>query len=239
MLGTTFRAVVLIVLVGQFSACAFIRPATVPIESEYYRYDKSNSILVVLLPGFGDAPEKYVTHGTVEQINACRDGVNILGVNSHFGYYRSETIVERLRTDIIIPAKASGIEQVWLFGISMGGLGSLLTQLENPELVHAVIVMAPYIGDWDEISSYLADPGKAAESVRPEFINLWQSFISTPKGEADISLAFGTDDHLNPQHRWFASLLAESQVAAIPGGHKWATWKKLWPEALQNSGLCR
>ena len=232
------KSILLIVFFGQIAGCAFIQPTRVPIESHYFNFDKSNSILVVLLPGFGDRPEEFVTHGTVEQIIACQSAVNILGVNSHFGYYRKSIIVERLREDIIIPARASGIEQVWLIGISMGGLGSLITQRENPDKVQSVIVMAPYIGEWDEISQYISDSEKAAQSIRPEFIDLWQWLTSYPKGEANITLAFGAEDHLNPQHRWFSSLLADSQVVKAPGGHKWATWKTLWPQALQKSGLC-
>ena len=232
------KVIVLILFFGQISGCAFIQPTRVPIESYYYNYDKSNSILVVLLPGFGDLPEQFVTHGTVEQIMACRPEVNILGVNSHFGYYRESIIVDRLQEDIIAPARASGIEQIWLLGISMGGLGSLITQREHPDEIQSVIVMAPYIGEWDEISEYISDPEKAAQSIRPEFINLWQWLSSKPKDEANITLAFGEDDHLNSQHRWFASLLGDSRVVKAPGAHKWAVWKTLWPQALHKSGMC-
>jgi len=234
----TAPSIFLFIIFGQIAACTFIQPTRVPIESQYYNYDESNSILVVLLPGFGDLPEHFVTHGTVDQITACHAAVNILGVNSHFGYYRNSTIVERLREDIIIPARASGIEQIWLFGISMGGLGSLLTLRENPDDIHSVIVMAPYIGNWDEMSDFISDPEKAAQSIRPELIDLWQWLAAKPKGEANITLAFGADDRLNPQHRWLASLLAESQVVESPGGHKWATWETLWPQAFKKSGLC-
>ena len=59
------------------------------------------------------------------------------------------------------------------------------------------------------------------------------TFIVSPKRED-----YRTDDHLNPQHRWFASLLADSQLVEVPGGHKWTTWKMLWPQALQKNGLC-
>jgi enterochelin esterase-like enzyme len=53
-----------------------------------------------------------------------------------------------------------------------------------------------------------------------------------------ITLAYGDGDDFNRQHRWLADLLEADQVISTPGNHRWVVWQKLWPQALQRSGLC-
>ena len=47
---------------------------------------------------------------------------DMVAPNAHFGYYFGETLVNRLKVDIIDPSKVKGYENVWLVGASMGGL---------------------------------------------------------------------------------------------------------------------
>ena len=228
----------LLMLVSLASGCAFFRPAEVPIASEYYHYQPSNSTLIVLLHGRGGAATNFARYGAVEQIASCQPKANILGVDSHFGYYRERIIEERLREDIIKPARDNGTRQVWILGISMGGLGSLVYRQRYPEDIEAVILMAPYLGEWDELGEYVKNPQLARQSGDPDFVEIWDALTTIPVDNPAITLAFGEDDDNNNQHRWIASLLDDSRVVSGPGAHNWNAWSKLWPEALNRSGLC-
>lgn len=228
----------LLLTVSLVAGCAFLRPADIPMSSQYYNYQAKNTTLIVLLHGRGGSAENFVRYGAVEQIAACRPDANIVGVNSYFAYYRERIIEERLREDVIQPALEAGIRQIWLLGISMGGLGSLVYRHRYNGDIEAVILMAPYLGEWDELDTYLQSPQRAVASIDPDFFEIWESIKSTGADEPAITLAFGEDDENNNQHRWLASLLDEKRVFSMPGGHKWTTWKKLWPEALKRSGLC-
>ncbi len=228
----------LLVIISLASGCAFSRPAEMPIASEYYHYQPSNSTLIVLLHGRGGAASNFIKYGAVEQIVSCQPKANILGVDSHFGYYRERIIEERLHEDIIKPALDNGTRQVWLLGISMGGLGSLVYRQRYPEDVEAVILMAPYLGKWNELYNYVNDPELARESGDQGFVGIWDALTTIPVDDPAITLAYGESDGNNNQHRWMASLLDDSRVISGPGGHNWNIWKKLWPEALERSGLC-
>ncbi len=57
--------------------------------------------------------------------------------------------------------------------------GSLLYRQEYPGDIEALIVMAPYIGDWEELTLYRADRQKFIESSGREFLDLWDSLEKT------------------------------------------------------------
>ncbi|MDH3759437.1 MAG: alpha/beta hydrolase [Gammaproteobacteria bacterium] len=228
----------LIAALSVTAGCALLRPAAIPMTSQYYHYQESSSKLVVLLHGRGGSAGNFVKNGVVEQIRACQPEASIVGVDSYFAYYRERIIEERLREDVIKPALDAGVEQIWLLGVSVGGLGSLVYRLRYTDDIEAIILMAPYLGEWDELSVYAEDPQLAQATGDPDFIEIWDSVIDIPLDKPAITLAFGALDDNNRQHRWLAGLLDESRVVSGPGGHNWSSWKKLWPEALRRSGLC-
>ena len=220
------------------AGCQFTRLPSTPVPTEYFNFDQNNSTLVILLPGFGDAPNRFVEHGTVDQIKACNPQANILGVDAHFGYYRKRSIDRRLSDDVIDPALRSGIDQIWILGISMGGMGSILYRSFYPEKLTGIILMAPFVGDRDELKLYLDDRAQAVQEVESGFIKIWDGLVNIPVDNPSITLAYGEEDGLRPQIEWLAGLLGDDRVISAPGGHNWRVWKQLWPEALQRSGLC-
>lgn len=218
--------------------CHYLRPAELPLGGEYYHYREANTRLVVLLHGLGGNARNFVQYGTVEQLRACRPDANIYLANSHFGYYRERIIGERLRLDVIEPARAAGIDEVWLMGVSLGGFGGIVYSQLYPGEIEGIVLMAPYLGDWRDLEAYLANPEGYRESGDAEFADIWQWLESTPHSQPRLVLAFGEDDDFNRQHRWLASLMDPRQVVSGPGNHRWPVWQELWPEALQRSGLC-
>jgi pimeloyl-ACP methyl ester carboxylesterase len=228
----------LLIAILLSAGCSFSRPTTTPIKHQYFNYAESNTTLVLLLPGFGDAPNNFVKHGTVEQIIDCRPDVIVLGIDAHFGYYKKNTIIDRLHHDIIRPAKIAGIKQIWLMGISMGGLGSLIYRQAHPDDIQAVILMAPYVGDWDDLTLYLRQPELARRTVSPKLIHLWDGLMASATDAPPITLASGENDSFKKQHLWLAGLIGNSHAITEPGKHRWKVWKNLWPRALQLSGLC-
>ena len=152
-------------------ACVYLKPAEIPMGGDYLHFDERNTTLVLLLHGRGGSPDNFSRYATVTQILDCNPRVNLYAPDSHFGYYRERIISERLRLDVIQPALDAGITRVWLLGVSLGGLGSLAYQMEYPEEVSGVILMAPYLGEWDELEAYVADPGGS----RSDFVEIWRA----------------------------------------------------------------
>jgi pimeloyl-ACP methyl ester carboxylesterase len=232
------RRVTAITIAVLASGCVYFKTASTPVPSEYFNYDESNSTLVLLLPGLGESPSNFVKHGAVHQIIACQPKANIIGIDSHFAYYHNASIVTRLREDIIVPARQAGVRKIWLLGISLGGMASLLYWQQYPDEIAAVIVMAPYLGEWDELELYLNDRNRFLESSNKDFLDLWDGLTNPPVSVPEITLAYGETDKFNQQQRWLAGLLDRDKVITTAGGHRWTVWQTLWPEALRRSGLC-
>jgi pimeloyl-ACP methyl ester carboxylesterase len=219
-------------------ACQYLRTAEIPMQAEYFHYRDANSTLVVLLHGLGGKPANFLKYGTLDQVLECNPDVNVVGVDGHFGYYREGIIIDRLHRDVIQPARAAGVSRIWLAGVSLGGLASLDYRQQYPGEIEAVILMAPYLGEWDELQAYLADPAAIRERVNPSFAGLWDSLVELQPKQAGITLAYGDADGFHPELQWLASRLDPQQVITAPGGHRWTVWQGLWPQALKRSGLC-
>lgn len=106
-----------------------------PLQSLYYPAEESISQenMIVFLRGRGGSHEDFSNKGFVDAIKTRKLPYDMIAPNAHFGYYMGETLVERLKVDIIDPARARGYEKIWLVGASMGGLGALIYSRYHPE----------------------------------------------------------------------------------------------------------
>ena len=237
---------VVIPLALALSGCAAMLPAPVPMESLRYERDpgKPQRCLLVMLPGRGDHARDYASHGFIEALRKRPMSVDVVAADAVFGYYARRTLVERLRTDVIEPARAKGYEQVWLMGISMGGLGSLFYSKANPGFAGAVL-LAPFLGE-EEVIDEIAKAGGPA-TWKPGNVTeddwgreLWRWLIAAvAKDDPKIVLGFGESDRLAKGHRLLASILPEGRVYRTEGIHDWPAWTKLWDAVLDRSELSK
>ncbi len=136
-----------------------------PLETLTYRAEPAkNKHLIVFLRGMGGTwrclwePHKcFESEGFVEAVRKRRLPFDMVAPNAHFGYYKVRTLTERLTEDVILPAKIKGYEKIWLAGVSMGGLGSILYLIKHPENIEGVLLLGPYLGD----ASIVAEISKA------------------------------------------------------------------------------
>ena len=121
-------------------AIAFL-PAHAPLDvREYKSADKPSEELFIFLPGIGDVLEDYETNGFIEAVLQSGAPADMIVVDAHFGYYLRQIVIERLRADVIAPARVTGgYKEIWLAGISLGGFGALL---------YASVFLVEGIGLW-------------------------------------------------------------------------------------------
>lgn len=217
------------------SSCTFIAPAKNPIEQFVFHSGDDPSIAVVLLPGAGQWVEEYQERGLVDAIINCNEQVMVVGVEAYFAYYRTKTIVDRLREDVILPLRSQGIEEVWLLGTSMGGVGTFLYRAKHPEEIDGIIAIAPFLGERDELEAYLAgDPDQQDNKMAI----IWDDLNTNATGDPKIILGFGTEDSLAPGIQWLAPQLPKDDVVERPGGHDWQTWSAMWEPLFAQTGWC-
>lgn len=230
------------------SGCLRPRPATVPLRTIALPASGESTArcLVVLLPGRRDSPEDFVRHGFPEI--AARAGIqaDFVVVDAHLGYYYRKTIVDRLRDDVIAPARKR-YDRIWLAGISLGGTGSILYTIRNPDDVNGLVLLAPFLGEEPVIDEVAAAGGlrgwKAPDPLGPDDFQrrMWswlERYENGSEGQIPLYLGFGTRDDFARANGLLGDALPPERVFTVDGGHDWRAWRALWEKAVQEAKIC-
>jgi pimeloyl-ACP methyl ester carboxylesterase len=198
--------------------------------------------LVVWLPGRGDTMADFDRQGIVATMREAGVAADAIVVDAHLGYYYKRTIIERLRADVLVPARQKGYRRIVLVGVSLGGLGSLLNERDNPGAVDALVLLSPNLGDEDGLFDRMAaagGPAAWAAGRDPKsgsvYEELW-TFLGTHVAALPPTwLFYGRDDPYGRGHHLFATLLPVTRVTTVAGAHDWPTWRALWHEVCFHS----
>ncbi len=243
------------------SGCANLREAKAPIAVRSIAAacdardarDARVDTLLVLLPGAYDKPEDFIRQGFVDAVRVRGIAVDIALVDATVPYYRERNIIERLDADVIGPARARGIRHVWIAGISIGGLGSLIYSEDKRGVVDGLLLIAPYLGERSIAAEVSASGGLANWSV-PGAIpaddddrRLWQwlKLLTRPSSTAataplpTVYLGYGVDDRFAASHHLLAEALPVDHVFTAAGGHDWPAWRAVWAKLLDAAPLPR
>lgn len=206
--------------------------------------------LVVFLPGAGDRAEDFDKYGFVSQLRARQLSVDVVSAQATIGYYMSGSMHARTHVDVVEPAVAKGYEQVWVMGMSMGGMGTLMYSHEHPELVTGAFAIAPFLGDGSLIEEIRSAGGLAKWQAPPKApltssgyqkeIWRWLQGVTagTEKGP-NLYLAWSTEDNLATADQVLAAALPADHVISAPGRHKWTTWQVIFEKFLSDSDFSR
>ena len=168
-----------------------------------------------------------------------------VAVNLHFRYYGDGGVSELVWEDVLAPAIARGYDEIWIVGISMGGLGTLLTAREHTRHIDGVILLSPYLGEESFVRS-VSDAGGLEEWTPPGemparmngdnyslFIWSWlRRYVDDPESMPELYLGFANGERLAPAAEMLARVLPEGHVLQQDGQHAWATWRPLFRTLL-------
>lgn len=233
------KALASLCLVALLSGCYYLQSTVIPIQAIHYPHQAATQEqkqqlkqLMVLLPGIGDRASAFDKHGVIEMIRAAYPMMDIVAVEAHVKYYSARTIIERLRQDIIKPALDAGYSEIYLGGISMGGIGSLLYLKNYPDDISKIFILAPYLGDPQDYN-YLIE--NTAPPQPPRDVNLWPWLTQLPDATKNkIYLAYGNNDKFAIPNALLAKQLPREHTVTQGGKHNWKTWVQLWPQLLKN-----
>jgi hypothetical protein len=79
---------------------------------------------MVWLPGAYHAARDFLAAGFAEAVRTRRIALDLNFVDMELAHVGDRSALQRLRSDIVLPARAAGVS-IWLGGISLGGLFSL------------------------------------------------------------------------------------------------------------------
>ncbi|MDD2741197.1 MAG: alpha/beta hydrolase [Rhodocyclaceae bacterium] len=235
-----WQATLTVLLASLFlSGCAATGKA--PLESLNYQREEATRQpnLLVLLRGLGADNREFEKQGVIEEIRHLGLPFDVTAPNAHFGYYQAKTFAQRLKEDVIEPARRQGYKQIWLAGFSMGGLGALIYLREHPEDIDGILLTSPFLG-WPGIHREIHQAGGVSEWL-PEAADPddWEQMIWGWIGQQDfktqvpIWLGYGENDILTRAGPpLLATVLPEARVFSTPGNHTIATFKTLFRRHL-------
>lgn len=211
----------------------------------FYGNNREHSTLLVFLPGVSDTADDFKKNGFVSELAHRKLPVDSMSVDAGVHYYIAKTIVQRLHTDIILPAMAEGYRHIWLVGVSLGGYGALLYTKEHPENVSGVITIAPYLGKQRIIQAIARAQGvDKLTTVRHDrdgqILALWawlETYLHDSATRPPLFLAYGTEDKFAFANALMARHLAKEFTLTLTGQHNWISWNQLWQNLLDNKLL--
>jgi pimeloyl-ACP methyl ester carboxylesterase len=226
------------------AGCTPTRPTRTPMDTlSAYSAAVPHDTLLVLLPGLRDRPQTFVREGFVQEIEKRALPVSVLAVDAHFGYYKEQSIVQRLREDVILPARQRGFRTIWLVGISLGGWGSLQYARTHPQEIQGMVLLAPYVGP-EDVEQAIGTAGgldawQPSEAVAndPRAGWVWFKHYRAGVTRPRVYLGFGATDRFAPGLSKLRERLPASDSAVAPGGHDWPAWNALLGEFLDRGIL--
>ncbi len=229
-----------LVALALLAGCEALRPATTPLPLLLDKGRPGGDRLLVLLPGRGSGADSYAQQGFVRLAREAGLTADAVTAAAHLGYYQRRVIHQRVAEDVIAPARARGVRSVWLGGISLGGLGSLITAYRYPGEVDGLLVMAPYLGP-DSLIAEIEKAGglrawtPSADATDLATIWVWlKGYATNPAERPPLVLAYGDSDRYARGQRLLAAVLPAERVLTTPGGHDWRVWRSLWRRAVRH-----
>lgn len=193
---------------------------------------------MVWLPGAYHAAQDFMTAGFAEAVRARRAALDLIFVDMELQHVGDRSALERLRSDIVLPARAAGIS-IWLGGISLGGLFALDYAASHSGELDGLCLLAPYLGNrilTDEIARAPGvaawQPGELAQI--DEERRIWRYVKSRGADSWPLYLGFGREDRFSAAHELLAATLPAGSVDVIDGAHEWPTWSALWENFLDS-----
>lgn len=236
-------ALAALALVALLAGCYPKGNAGVPIPHALVAAPVKATRLVVVLPGRGDDLAAMQRTGMAQSIQAAWPDADVILTGLALDYYDQGRAPQRLREEIVAPARRYGYREVWLVGASMGGMGTLMYDQAYPGEMDGLILLAPYLGEESllrEIESAGGldkwQPGAPAALSRENFQReLWRhlrSWLGDRERARDVWLAYGDRDRLKAAMPLLAPALEPDQVLVRKGGHDWKVWSSVTGEIL-------
>jgi pimeloyl-ACP methyl ester carboxylesterase len=193
---------------------------------------------MVWLPGAYHAARDFLAAGFAEAVHARQIALDLEFVDMELAHVGDRSALQRLRSDIVLPARAAGVS-IWLGGISLGGLFALDYAASHPDELDGLCLLAPYLGNRMLTAEIVEAPGLAAWqpgelAETDEERRIWR-YIKSRRGDSrPLYLGFGRGDRFAAAHELLAATLPAGSVDVLAGGHEWSTWSRLWENFLDS-----
>lgn len=219
-----------------------------PIPTSFIAAPQTAQRLVVMLPGRGDSLKSLSESGVAQLIQRQWPDADVVLAGLTMPFYREGLAPQRLHDEVIEPARRRAYRQVWLAGISLGGMGALLYDRDYPDQIDGLLLLSPYLGE-HAIHQQISDAGGLAawDAGPPQVIGpktfqteLWRylkGWSTRPQRAQSTWIAYGADESFRQPIEMITPMLPADHVIMLPGKHNWALWRQAMAELLQRASL--
>lgn len=223
---------ILTILVG---GCASGGNVHEPIPKAFFAAPQHAKRLVVVLPGRGDDLASLERKGIAGIVQARWPDADVILTGLTMPFYQQGRAARRLHDEIIAQAETDGPRDIWLLGISLGGMGALLYEHDYPGQIKGMLLFSPYLGEEPLLAEIRRagglqswNPGPA-EPLGPDTFEreLWHTIkdiSENPTRTGAFWLAYGADEPFRGAIELMSPLLPSGNVVILPGHHNWSLW---------------
>ena len=225
-----------------------IRP--VPALAHYREAGVRQRCLVVVVPGLGDGSGVALEHDLPRRLEGAGARCDTVALDATYRYYFGTEIADVLYADVLLPAAARGYEEIWLVGISLGGLGAVLTARAHPELVDGLVLLSPFLG-LDGARDDVLAAGGLAEWHPPEpmppalvdqnfsmFVWAWlRGHVTDRASMPETYVGWARGERLETGARLLGDVLPEGHALSVEGTHGWTSWTALFDELARRARI--
>jgi enterochelin esterase-like enzyme len=191
---------------------------------------------MVWLPGAYQVAQDFLAAGFAQAVQARRLALDLVFVDLELEHLGDRDALRRLRSDILLPARAAGVA-LWLGGISLGGHFALQYAASYTDELDGLCLLAPYLGNRILTAEIAEAPGLAAWppgelAETDEERRIWRYIKTRDAASTSLYLGFGRGDRFRAAHELLAATLPAHCVDVVDGGHEWPTWSRLWENFL-------
>ncbi|MCW8806857.1 MAG: alpha/beta hydrolase [Rhodanobacter sp.] len=246
----SFRlAPLLLLLALLMDGCPARGDVTKPIPTVFVTAPQPAHRLVVMLPGRGDDLDSLQRTGIAQLIQQAWPDADVVLTGLTLPYYRQGQAPQRLHDEVIVPARQRhAYRQVWLAGVSLGGMGTLLYDRAYPGQVDGMLLLSPYLGD-GAIRREIRNAGGLAQwnpgppqpmgptTFQHELWRYLKHLSGNPARTHSMWLAYGDSESFRQPIELMSPLLPPDHVIMMPGHHNWKLWRQAARAMLQRASL--
>lgn len=195
-------------------------------DEAFYQHDTEKYPLFLMLCGFGDDNEGWLTQGNLQSL-CDKHRIAAVSIGGEDKWYLDSspleswhTLLEQELPDFLYGnfAKLDRSKKPVICGVSMGGFGALWNGLASPRRYSAIIALSPAT----------RPDGDLNDEAR--FPSLKTLFLQSKGALPYVHLAVGDQDFILSPSRQLDEWLEENKIgvryAFVPGyGHSWDFWR--------------
>lgn len=246
---TAFKKILISLFTILVVACAPVSDVDEPVEVVWDKTGEPSDRLIVFIPGLFDTAIKFKKEEFFSIARAAGIKDDLLAAGIHVEHLIQDKLFTRMDNDIFIPAKKAGYKNIWLVGLSLGGLNSLLYFQAHTDEICGVVLLAPFLSETlstqDIIKAsgfkvWQAEQAKFKQPVEQKIQDLWAWMQK--ENLVSVYLGYGNKDLYLPTHQRLAKLLDKKNITVVDGKHDWRAARAIWQQQMltrEQSGVLK